>query len=1374
MKRFILKKSIIFCSILLWSYNSQAGYYYYNGNPSASFNFNSQNCRNTFTISNVEIRIIGRNEAYIKIIGSLNVSTGNGNVFYESYGSISGGNVNFTTTNSSTGYHWCNSDIASNRTFWRASISNLNFTGGSNISCNLTVSTVGLAPASSGPKSISLSFTDSGSPSFVQSTSGITGSSVCAGTTLSLTIRGSAPTTAVVVANIGGSQTQIGTVTSDNDFDTWGTINWTVPTGITDGTQIYFRVAALSATQSSAFSAFSPVNPNLTINETLLCSAKQIALQITGVSGNLFVDGNNGWPSNSTTYNPTPQSSTTYTVTVQRRGNGSDRVCASVQKSQSVQVFTFNPTIPTASQSKCYGDAISVRAEPNGGGSFDYSWTRDGQGAGNGQQIDARESGNYSVSIKPTGVAAACPAKSAGPVRFEFDTPIPDQDITISKERPIICGAPDPTTLTLTAQPGEGGINYQWQRDGGGFNTNGQSATVSQSGRYIVTMTRKTCNRQKSIEVQDNNYDSNIASVPAAYCADAPITLRANSDDGNRFDYEWKRDGTPIGGNSSSLSLSPGETGTWNFTVAVKSKGTGCSPKTSETKRIEASVPISDEGIALPANKTRPIICGAPEEPSILLTALQTNVSYNWQGPGVSNANGKTLTISQPGQYVISMTRGACSKQKDINVEFNTYDQNIASAPAAFCSDAPITLTANSNDPGRFDYAWKREGAAIGTNAPTLSLPNELGTFKYKVEITSKGTGCAAKSSAEVPIRVDRAITGQKITLPAGKNRAIICGAPEETAIDLTAVADAPIDGITYSWQGPGVAAAAAVGKASQAGDYKVIFNRGVCSKESTVKVESGFFVPNISSTGTIITSPSDIRICSGEFSTVSSSLDGTGIANTPDNFTYKWFGGPESNTQLTAQKGNTLQVTTPGLYRLEVTLTGSGCAEKKTAQKIKIAVDPAFKNVKITPNPAIICNKATGLEIAALSDSSAGTTYRWSGGGKSNGDPSKYVVDNAGTYTVFLSRGACYAEANVSPREEELKVTVTPPNQSNPIIVCSGANGTPMVLQAVSNLSSAIITWKREEGDAPGTNTGNSYTPTQTGRYFATANFNNICTASSTEKIAIEALSNFAVNITPNNPSALCDDRPIPLTATASDTRYTGLYNYEWIQDTRSVKTGIGANTLSTGKVVDYAGNTLVLGNESNYTVSITKDGCKATSPANKLTLKPARSGIIVLDYNTLEATESSDGKYEWYYKAGNATSLTDSAGYIPEAGATGKTLLGAKPGTYMVRANRNGCGTKYSFSYSVVVATAVNPLLNDEWNVYPNPTIAAITVENKAGLAIPVTLEIWNNNGQKLQSFKQQNARESYPLDNLPMGVYYLEIRQNGQKIIKKIIKE
>ncbi len=502
------------------------------------------------------------------------------------------------------------------------------------------------------------------------------------------------------------------------------------------------------------------------------------------------------------------------------------------------------------------------------------------------------------------------------------------------------------------------------------------------------------------------------------------------------------------------------------------------------------------------------------------------------------------------------------------------------------------------------------------------------------------------------------------------------------------------------------------------------------------------------------------LKLCSGKDITLGASSGFT---------SYRWTGPNGFSSTAATLPVFKAALSSSGLYSVQA--TGScGLA----TDNLSIGVDPEFKNVRITPNPAIICNKASGLEIAALSDSSAGASYRWSGGGKAGGDPSKYIVANAGTYTVNLARGACFGQASVTPREEELTVAVTPPNTSNPIIVCSGANGVPMELKAVSNLSTAIITWKRDNADASGMNTGSNYTPTQTGQYYAVANFNNICTATSLQKIAIEALSNFAVNISPNNPAPLCDDRPITLTATSSDARYTGLYNYEWMQDTRSVRTGIGVNTLSTGKVVNYIGNTLVLGNESSYTVGIAKDGCKAVSPISKLTLKPARSGIIVLDYNTLEATESSDNKYEWYYKAARAGSLSDSAGYSLQAGVTGRTLLGAKIGSYLVRANRNGCGVKYSFANIIDVTTAINPILNDEWRVYPNPTTEMITVENKANAKVAAVLSIWSSMGQLLQSFSQNTALQSYPMAHLPVGVYYLKIQEGVKTVIKKIVKQ
>ncbi len=1352
----IRASSLVVCLLLVWGSNALVyggGQYIKNGESISFPTTNLSRCQPVnVNLTNISLVILNRGNAKLTATVNMIFTTATVTTTYSQQAGL-GNRFEFGLQNVAL----CPADAKDYQLAANFALSGpLN---AQTVSGRLTFALYGGA-SGSGFKDITLDFQGDTTPYI--SISGTNDNAVCNTETIGIKVSGDSPSNATVWA--GGIQIPNGTVISDYNFsfNSSASVPYSVPDLDNQSLTIESRNARGNSSISIRVGAPLPTNMSVTANKPLpLCNVEPLTLSINNPANSTV-----SWPDGGA--NISSPTSKEYRAVVQRTIAGSTRtvnVCPSVTKSINVQVFTFNPTINQPSTTtRCQGEAIELTANPGGGGSFSYAWTRENTPTGgNSQTIPASQGGEYRVTVSPQGVN--CPAKTASnSVRLNFDTPI--EDINIQSPSTIICGAPDASTLELTAQPA--GVNYNWSRDGGGFSGNGQKVTVSQAGKYIVNLNRGACNRQKTIDIRDNNYDKNIAAPPSAFCSDAPITLRANANDANRFDYVWKKDGMNVGVNSPTHQTNVGGT----FTVAITAKNTGCGPKNSDAVAVVASTPISDEAIALPAMKERPILCGAPDEPSMVLTAVQTDVSYNWQGPGVNNATQKTLTVTQAGKYILNMVRGACAKQKEMTVEPNTYDANIATAPAAFCAKSPITLRANANDATKYDYAWKRVGMAVGSNTPTLLLTNEVGIFKYTVDITSKGTGCKPKTSAEVTINTDRAITGSKIALPMGKERAIICGDPEN-AIVLTAVADMPTEGIAYSWQGLATGMTNTL-TAAQAGDYKVAFVRGTCAEEATVKVESGVFIPKISSTGTIITSPIDIRICNGEFSTVTAAIEGTSIQNNNNNFTYKWFGGADGNVEVANQKDNTLRVSTSGIYRLEMTLTGSGCPKKDAPQKIKIAVDPVFKNVKITPNPAIICNKDTGLEIAALSDSSAGASYQWSGGGRVGSDPSKYIVANAGTYSVNLKRGACFAQASVSPREEVLTVTVTPPNTSNPIIVCSGANGVPMELKAVSNLSTAIITWKRDNVDASGTNMGNSYTPTQTGQYYAVANFNNICTATSLQKIAIEALSNFAVNITPNNPSPLCDDRPIPLTATASDTRYTGLYNYEWMQDTRSVRTGIGANTLSTGKVVNYTGNTLALGNESSYTVSIAKDGCKATSPVSKLTLKPARSGIIVLDYNTLEATESSDNKYEWYYKALRAGSLSDSAGYSLEAGATGRTLLGAKIGSYLVRANRNGCGIKFSFANIVDITTAINPVLADEWRVYPNPTAEAITVENKSGAAVSATVEIWSGTGQRLQSFSQNSSQQSYSLGHLPAGVYYLQLREGAKTITKKIIKQ
>ena len=878
---------------------------------------------------------------------------------------------------------------------------------------------------------------------------------------------------------------------------------------------------------------------------------------------------------------------------------------------------------------------------------------------------------------------------------------------------------------------------------------------------------------KKDISILTSN--PTITTPSQTKCQGETIEAVGEANGPGEWNYYWTKDapnGFRVGEQKTYQVREPG-----TYYLSVVSKTANCPSKSSNPVQYNFDEPIEDRDIES-SNPAR-IICDASQP--ISLTAYPGNLSYTWErvGGGVPDfPNSQGIIVTKSGRYKVSITRGSCNRQKFIDIQDNNYDKNIVDAPNAFCADTPLTLTARTNDPSRFDYAWKREGNAVGTNAPTLPLSSDLGSFNYTVEITSKGTGCPAKKSDPVAVRADRPISGQKILLPTGKERAIICGVPEETALDLTATADTPTESILYNWTGSGSGTAAAL-KASQPGDYKVTLTRGACAKDATVKVESGAFTSSISvASATIVNSPTDVRICIGQAARINASVAGTPFPNTTDNFVYEWFGGADGNALLSGQKENNLAPAATGQYRLRMSLKGSGCkAKDATPQAIKVTADPAIKNPRLTPDPAIICNKAQGLTLTALTDSSAGVNFVWSGGGRVGSDPAQYIVSNAGNYRVDFSRGACKASAMVSPREEELTVSVTPPNASNPILLCSGANGIPMELKASSNLSSATIKWLRDNGaDAPGPNTGSSYTPTQSGIYYATANFNGICTAISPQKITTEALANFAVSIAPTAPPPLCDDRPILLTASPSENRFSSQYLYEWKQDGASVKTGSGTagSSLSTGKTVNYQGNTLVLGDESNFVLSIKKDGCQATSSANKITLKSARPGIIVLDYNTLQATESSDNKYQWYYKAGMPGSATDSSGYQPLASATNQQLLGAEMGSYLLRANRNGCGTKFSLAYYVDRVTALDPAMAAEWRVYPNPAAQTLTVEHNANGSTNATVELWNAAGQRTLHWQQTNFRENHSLEHLPPGVYILKIRQDEAQLSRKILKQ
>ncbi|WP_348085383.1 T9SS type A sorting domain-containing protein [Dyadobacter sp.] len=941
----------------------------------------------------------------------------------------------------------------------------------------------------------------------------------------------------------------------------------------------------------------------------------------------------------------------------------------------------------------------------------------------------------------------------------------------ISSNKSLLCSSSESAELTITNA--EVGVNYSWSNG-----ANGAKISVNNTGTYSVIAQPvsaggdQVCANAKSadISIQALTFDPVIIRPETiAKCEGQSIELSVDPKGNGSFSYIWTREGQAVGEGQVIQAKQSG-----NYKVNVQPSGNNCQAKeASNSITLKFDAPIQDGKISTPDDKK--VICGAPEQPSIELTAMPSGLTYNWTHDGKDFGSTQKITVRQGGQYAVRLSRGACTDTQVIEILDNNFDPTIAAAPPSYCSNSPITISANTKNEGVYDYAWKKDGTSVGTNSSALTLPTEAGSFKFLVEITAKNSGCAKKISQELTIKSDLGIAGAKITPPASKTRAIICGG-SESSIELTASADASLDGIVYSWQGV-ANSNAPIWTAGQAGEYTVTLARGSCSATASISVQSGAFTPVIAvAAATIISSPTEARICQGEGAGIKSAISGTVFPNTTEYFTYEWFGGANATVPLTGQTGPNLSINGSGSYSLKMTLTNSGCAAKDaTPQAIRVLADPEIKNPKITPNPAIICNKEQGLTLTALADSSAGITYSWSGNGKVGSSPTNYVVFDAGSYTVTFTRGACKVTESVSPREEELLVKLEPTGKTEPIIICSGDNNLPVELKAVSNLSTANIKWYLENGtEAPGNNTENPYKPSQTGSYYATAQFNT-CTAKSPEKIAIEALTSFSVNIIPETIEPICEDRSIKLQAQFSQARFSPKLTYTWFQDGNIIKSGKGdsGNNVTVSKNATYTGNTLANQNEAEFTLKIEADGCKATSSPKKIVLKPSRPGIIVLDYTSLEATESIDKKYQWYYKEGLAASVNDSVGYEPISGATLKTYLGAPVGSYLVRANRNECGTKFSFAYFVDRITAANPSFDTQWKIYPNPTSEAITVEQASRTGIPAIISLRNTEGQLLRKISQTNRLEIYPLDNLPSGVYFLEISQGKEKSNKKFVK-
>jgi hypothetical protein len=276
-------------------------------------------------------------------------------------------------------------------------------------------------------------------------------------------------------------------------------------------------------------------------------------------------------------------------------------------------------------------------------------------------------------------------------------------------------------------------------------------------------------------------------------------------------------------------------------------------------------------------------------------------------------------------------------------------------------------------------------------------------------------------------------------------------------------------------------------------------------------------------------------------------------------------------------------------------------------------------------------------------------------------------------------------------------EITALYQNCSNPIAAINAQGNTTFCQGGFVTLSANTATGNTYQwyvnNNAIGGATAANYTATQSGNYTVLVSNNGCSAASSAVNVTVNAIPNS--NVTISGPATFCSGSSVTLTAQGTGT-------YLWSN---------GATT-----------NSITVNQSGNYSVTVTSNGCSATSSPINITVNQSPTAVITPQGNTtfcqggfVTLTAGGGGSYQW------------------NTGSTSSSINVSQTGNYSVVVTANGCTSQASQSVTV------NPL--------PTMSLAAInpfTNINGSNIALSGNPSggVFSGNGVSGNSFNPQNA--------------------------------
>ncbi len=359
-------------------------------------------------------------------------------------------------------------------------------------------------------------------------------------------------------------------------------------------------------------------------------------------------------------------------------------------------------------------------------------------------------------------------------------------------------------------------VNYSWLPTTGlsSSTVSNPVATPSGTTSYTLTATQAFSGIQNKDTVIVNvtpNVSVGViisASPSGAICSGTNVTFTATPTNGGTPTYQWKKNGTNVGTNSSTYSNNTLVTG--DIILCVMSSSLTCitsNPVSSNAITMTVN-PNVGASVSISANPAGTICQGT----NVIFTAIPVNGGtpiYQWKKNGTNvGTNSSTYSnnallnndvISCSMTSNASCVTGSPASSNNITMSVSTplpVSISITSNPAgAICQGANVTYTAAPVNGGTATYQWKRNGVNVGTNSASYSTSSLSNGDAVNCVMTSS-LSCVSGSPA-TSNTITKTVTDPPVVNSFSPSSGIIGTSVVITGLNFLSVSSVKFNGVS-------------------------------------------------------------------------------------------------------------------------------------------------------------------------------------------------------------------------------------------------------------------------------------------------------------------------------------------------------------------------------------------------------------------------------------------------------------------------------------------------------------------------------------------------------------------------------------------------